>query len=74
MANSAENAGSPIDQGPLRGDRVINELMQGDELQLMKQDISFDFVKIKCLKFDSIQSVIFTKLESSTSQKRACVT
>ena len=42
----------------------------------MKQDHqvrSFDSVRIQYLNFDSVISVIFTKLESSTSQRRACI-
>ena len=33
-------------------------------------DKNFDLVNIKYLKFDNVKSVIFTKLESSTSQKQ----
>ena len=51
---------------------MIHEVRQNDEPQLMKQDQqdrSFDSEKIKCLNFDNVNSVICTKLESSTSQR-----
>ena len=43
----------------------------------MKQDQydrHFDLVKLKYLNFENIKSVIITKFESSTSQRRACMT
>ena len=58
----------------LRDDKVFSEVRQDEEPQLMIQDRSFDSIKLKYLNFDSIKYVMFTKLESSTSQKRTCMT
>ena len=65
-----------MDWRPPESDRSIHDIKQDDEPQLMKQDQqerSFDSVEIRYLNFDNIKSVIFTKLESSTSQRRTCL-
>ena len=47
----------------LRGHRVIHEVRQNYEPQTMKQDRSFDSVKIKYLNFDSIKCVILVPVK-----------
>ena len=56
---------------------VIHQVSQDDKSQPIKQDQQdrgFVALMIKYLNIDSIKSVIFTKLESSTSPRRACIT
>ena len=51
---------------------MIHDIGQGDNLcvsELDEQDRSFDAVNIKCISLDSVKSIIFTKLESSISQR-----
>ena len=63
-----------MDWRPLRGSRLIHRVRQEDKPQPMKQDYrSFDSLKIKYMNFDNVQSVMFTKLESSISQRRVCI-
>ena len=60
------------DQKPARINRSIHDVRQDEEPKPVEQDQgnrSFDSVKIKYLKFDNVKSIIFTKLESSTSQE-----
>ena len=52
--------------------QAANQAATANESWPMTQKL--DLVKIKYLHFDSIKSVIFAKLESSTSQKGACIT
>ena len=62
---------------PLRDSKVVHEVRTSDELQPMhegQQDRSLDLLEIKYLNFDCIKSLTFTKLESSISQMRACIT
>ena len=66
-----------MDLRPPRSSRSIHNVRQDHEPPSMKrdhQDKSFDLVKIKYLNLDNLKSVIFTKLESSTSQRRVYIT
>ena len=65
------------DQKPSRSGRLIYEVRQDKETQppeQKKHDRSFDSVKIKYFKFDNFKSIIFTELESTTSQKGVYIT
>ena len=60
---------------PARSVQSIHDIRQDGESQPVEQDQhdrSFDAVKY--LNYDSIKSIIFTKLESSTSQERVHIT
>ena len=66
-----------MSQSPPRKGRSMHDVKQDDKPQLMKQDQqdkSFDLLEIKYLNCDNVKSVIFTILESSTSQRRAHIT
>ena len=60
-------------QKPPGSDRSIHDIRQDQEAQPVQSELCdrrFDLVKIKYHKFDSVKFMIFTKLESGTSQKR----
>ena len=53
--------------------KVIHDIGEEDDLcvgEPDKQDRSSDVVRVKYINLDSIKSVIFTKLESSTSKRQ----
>ena len=55
----------------------FHEVRQDKEshtLEQDQQDRSFDSLIIKFIKFEDVKSILFNKLESSTSQKRTCTT
>ena len=57
--------------------RAVHEISQEDRSHIGKegeQDRSFDAVRVKYINLDSMKSVIFTKLEPSTSQRRTQIT
>ena len=57
--------------------REAYKISQEDEPQTVKeegQDRSFEIVKVKYTYLDSVKSVIFTKLASSTSPRRTQIT
>ena len=57
--------------------KLLNEVCQEDETNLRMSedhDPSFDTIKIKYVTLNSIISVLFTKLESSTSQRQTKIT
>ena len=64
------------DQRPPRSDRSTHNIRQDDKPWPVEQDQhdrNFDTVKIKYLNFDNVISIIFSKSELSTSQKRVCI-
>ena len=61
---------------PKRG-RSVHDIRQDEEpypLEQEKYDKSFDSINIKCLIFDNVKSIIFSKLVSGTSKKRVHIT
>ena len=63
----------PQDQN---GGKMTHDIGQEGDLcivELEEQDRKFDAVRVKYLNIDTIKSITFTKLESSTSQRQTCI-
>ena len=57
----------------VKGGILVHEVQQDEKpspLEQEQNDRCFDPINIKYLNFDNVKSVIFTKLELSTSQER----
>ena len=88
MERRVENAIRPATSGQYAGHwignrqaswwpKILNEVHQEDEtsLQVPEDQVqSFDVVWVKYINLDSIKFVLFTKLQSSTSQRQTKIT
>ena len=71
------NADGRQGQRPMRDGKSVHKVQQVNQHYPIEQEQDYRSlysINIKYLSFDHVKSVIFTKLDSRTSQKGVCIT